>query len=92
MISFENLPPERFYEEETKRAIEWLLRIRDEEEHGWAWVQFIRPNEQNTAEVIRALLEYPEFWHDDTQDIIAESAQAWLLDPQKHAQLSIDWS
>lgn len=92
MIEFESLPPESFYEEETKRAVEWLLKIRDEEQGGWAWVQFISPNEQNTAEVICALLEYPEFWHENTQDIIADSAKRWLLDPREHAKLSIDWS
>lgn len=92
MIDFESLPPVSFFEEETRCAFDWLLKIRDEENHGWAWVQFIRPNEQNTAEVIRALLEYPEFWHEDTQDIVAQSAEAWLLEPQNHAKLSIDWS
>lgn len=92
MIDFESLPPESFYEEETKRAIEWLLRIRDEREHGWAWVQFISPNEQNTAEVICALLEYSDTWSEDTKAIVAQSVQVWLIHPEEHARLSIDWS
>ena len=40
-----------------KGAIEWLLKIYDKEMCGWGWIQHIPPNEQNTAEVVLALLK-----------------------------------
>ena len=92
MIDFETLPTTPFFDSEAKHAISWLLTTRDDQEGGWAWVQFISPNEQNTAEVVVALLEYEHMWSDGVPGIVADSTRRWLLSPERHAQLSIDWS
>ena len=92
MIDFESLPDQAFFEYETRMAFNWLLRIRDDKNLGWAWVEFITPNEQNTAESIYALIEYENLWGSDTKNILKESITAWLLTPDDHAKLSIDWS
>lgn len=90
-----NLHPENdyvFYETEIDRALDWLYRIRDEERKGWAWVQFIRPNEQNTAEVVLAYAEN-DAWFDrnpEKLDAIMESIDYWLIDTS-HASISIDY-
>ncbi len=81
-----------FYESEIKRALDWLYKIRDNEKAGWAWVQFISPNEQNTAEVICSFSENTE-WLKNNPDAIpalTESIKYWLLDTS-HAQISIDY-
>lgn len=89
-IDFELDQHHAFYDRETARALEWLLEIRDKEQKGWAWVQFIQPNEQNTAEVISAFVDYID--HFDEQEIcaIVESIKKWLLDTS-HAMISIDF-
>lgn len=81
-----------FYEQEIQEAINWLIQVRDQEQHGWAWVQFIRPNEQNTAEVVHTLLNFIDKLEDSTIKLIAESVCEWLIDPQKHARITIDYS
>lgn len=81
-----------FYETEIKRALDWLYKIRDDENKGWAWVQFIRPNEQNTAEVI-CTFAGNENWLQKNPDKIhnlVESIEYWLIDTS-HAKISIDY-
>lgn len=81
-----------FYDSEIERAIKWLLEIRDVEKNGWAWVQFIAPNEQNTAEVIATFVEYMDILTEDegAMEAIVESIKYWLLDVS-HAKISIDY-
>lgn len=81
-----------FYETEIKIALDWLYKIRDDEYNGWAWVQFIRPNEQNTAEVIYAFAEN-EAWlkaNPECIEKILKSIDYWLFDTS-HAKISIDY-
>lgn len=81
-----------FYETEIKKALDWLYKIRDDEKHGWAWVQFILPNEQNTAEVIYTFTENEEWINQNPDSVrkLVESINSWLLDT-KHARISIDY-
>ncbi len=81
-----------FYETEIKRALDWLYKIRDDENKGWAWVQFIRPNEQNTAEVIYAFAENEEWLQQNNDKVnkLVESINYWLLNTS-HARISIDY-
>lgn len=81
-----------FFYPEIRRALDWLISIRDEKEHGWAWVQLIAPNIQNTSEVICATAELISFLSEKEKSIIIESIKHWLLTPSKYAVLSIDWS
>ena len=81
-----------FYETEIKRALEWLYKIRDNTKLGWAWVQFIQPNEQNTAEVIYTFAEDEEWLKQNlfiVRDLI-QSINYWLLDTS-HPSISIDY-
>jgi len=81
-----------FYETEIERALEWLIGIRDTEYMGWAWVQFIRPNEQNTAEVIYSFAENEEWLkqHPEYIPAVVESINYWLIDTS-HAEITIDY-
>lgn len=81
-----------FFDPEIRRALDWLLRIRDEKKLGWAWVQLIAPNIQNTSEVICAMVELVAFLEEEEKSIIVESIKRWLLEPSQHAVGSIDWS
>ena len=82
----------KLFESEIKLAINWLLNVRDEQAKGWAWVQFIAPNEQNTAEVICTLIENNKYLNDETYKSMEESIREWLINPARHAKISIDWS
>lgn len=91
-IDYTNTQNYNFYDTEINEALDWLYRIMDVENHGWAWVQFIKPNEQNTAEVICAYAEC-EYWLNnnlDKIDSLVESIEYWLLDTS-HAKISIDF-
>ena len=81
-----------FYEQEIQEALDWLIQVRDQEQHGWAWVQFIRPNEQNTAEVVHTLLNYIDELEEEKISLIVESVNEWLINPQNHARITIDYS
>ena len=89
-INFELENQQGFYVKESKRALDWLLEIRDKEQKGWAWVQFIQPNEQNTAEVIATFVDYIDHFNEKEIDDIVESIEKWLLDTS-HATISIDY-
>lgn len=89
-MNFELDDQQGFYEKETKRALDWLLEIRDKEQKGWAWVQFIQPNEQNTAEVIATFVDNIDYFNDRQLVDIVESTEKWLLDTS-HATISIDF-
>lgn len=97
-----------FFQIETNRALEWLYDIQEgssdaseaEGKCGWAWVQFIRPNEQNTAEVIATFVDYVDWLKEkeisENMKInpvcrILEPIKYWLIDTS-HAQISIDYS
>lgn len=81
-----------FYETEIRKALDWLYMIRDIDKKGWAWVQFIAPNEQNTAEVIYAFAENKDWLNNNPDSIskLVESINFWLLDTS-HCKISIDY-
>lgn len=81
-----------FYEAEIKNAIRWLMNVQDVNERGWAWVQFIQPNEQNTAEVITTLVDHISLLSDQDILFIKEAVEHWLLNPKQHAKISVDYS
>ncbi len=89
-VNFELENQQGFYVKESERALNWLLEIQDKEQMGWAWVQFIQPNEQNTAEVVATFTDYIEHFSEEEIDCIVESIKIWLLDTS-HAEISIDY-
>lgn len=89
-IDFELDEQRGFYDKEIASALEWLLKIRDENHKGWAWVQFIPPNEQNTAEVISTFINYIDYFNENQITDMVESIEKWLLDTS-HATISIDY-
>ena len=92
IVNYNNSQTERLFDYEIKLAIQWLFKVRDENAKGWAWVQFIKPNEQNTAEVISALLENSSYLNNEMYNKVAESTKEWLINPINHAKISLDWS
>lgn len=91
-INYDNGQPGTFFAKEVKLALRWLLNVRDAEEHGWAWVQFIRPNEQNTAEVIKTLIGHIDLLSDDDILLMQASIEKWLIHPGQHAKITVDYS
>ena len=89
-INFELENQQGFYVKESTRALNWLLEIQDKEQKGWAWVQFIQPNEQNTAEVVATFVDYIDHFDEKEIDSIIEAIEKWLLDTS-HATISIDY-
>lgn len=91
-ISYKFSSSNTFYESEIQRALEWLYKIRDGSKFGWAWVQFIQPNEQNTAEVIHTFAENEGWLKSNPQAVpkLIESINYWLLD-STHPQITIDY-
>lgn len=89
-MDFELESNQGFYNQEIKRALQWLCTIWDTEKKGWAWVQFIHPNEQNTAEVVATFIDYINEFSDSEIGIIVESTKHWLLDSST-PQISIDF-
>jgi len=91
-IDYGNTANNEFYAEEAEKAIQWLLAIRDPEKMGWAWVQFIQPNEQNTAEVISTFVDYIDYFADKEEALtdIVNSINYWLLN-SSHPKISIDY-
>lgn len=83
-----------FFGPEIKRAIDWLIRICDQKEFGWAWVPLIAPNIQNTSEVICAAADLVTFLDDGEKRVIQRAIERWLLrlDREELAKISIDWS
>ena len=90
IIPFSLKSEEGFFQKETLFALQWLRTIWDADKKGWAWVQFIHPNEQNTAEVISTFVDYIDTFQDDQLDFIVESINHWLLDTT-HPKISIDF-
>lgn len=82
----------KLYESEIENALNWFFRIRDSKKKGWAWVQFIEPNEQNTAEVVCAVLQNEDWLQRNADKIplLVESIIYWLVDIS-HAKISIDY-
>lgn len=89
-IPFSLKSEEGFFQQETLFALQWLRTIWDADKKGWAWVQFIHPNEQNTAEVISTFVDYIDTFQDDELDFIVESVNHWLLDTS-NPKISIDF-
>ncbi|MEN6326611.1 MAG: prenyltransferase/squalene oxidase repeat-containing protein [Syntrophomonas sp.] len=83
---------EPLFNKEINNAINWLLKIQDVSKNGWGWIQHIPPNEQNTAEVVRALLENIERLSADQKVKITLAIKNWLIDPSRHATIAIDWA
>lgn len=90
-INYDCEKSNRLFDYEIQIAIEWLLKIRDKNAHGWAWVQFIAPNGQNTAEVICTLLDNTQYLSEDTYLLLAESCKKWFLNPALSCLNTIDW-
>ncbi len=82
----------KLYDSEIESALNWFFEIRDDEKKGWAWVQFIDPNEQNTAEVVCAVLQNEEWLYrnEEKMELLVESINYWLIDVS-HAKISIDF-
>ncbi|MBF1156225.1 MAG: hypothetical protein HXL84_02700 [[Eubacterium] sulci] len=81
-----------FFDPEIRKALDWLISIRDQDECGWAWVPLIAPNIQNTSEVICASVDLIDFLKENEKEAIIESINKWLVRPSQNAILSIDWS
>ena len=62
-----------FFDPEIRKALDWLISIRDQDECGWAWVPLIAPNIQNTSEVICASVDLIDFLKENEKDTIIES-------------------
>ena len=80
------------YQKEIEKAINWLFETQDRESFGWSWVQNISPNEQNTAEVVYAVSLFSNILSSSQKQLINEAVRKWLLLPEKHAVLTIDWA
>lgn len=91
-INYDAAQDKQLFNEELRKGISWLLKIRDEDEKGWAWVQHIKPNEQNTAEVISALLTNNTLLDYKMYDTLIESIERWLFRPSSNAKITIDYT
>ena len=80
------------YQKEISKAIAWLFDTQNKENFGWSWVRDISPNEQNTAEVVYACTLFTPLLNSAQKQLINEATKKWLLMPQKHAVLTIDWA
>ncbi len=75
-------------QEYIDQALQWLISVYDPVLCGWGWLQHIPPNEQNTAEVVLALLrDASESAH--YTGVIAEAAEKQLMVPT--SQVTKDW-
>ena len=79
------------YQNEIDNALMWLFKTQNKENFGWSWVRDISPNAQNTAEVVYSCSLFVDRLSDDQKQLINEAVSSWLLLPQKHAVLTIDW-
>jgi len=77
---------------EINNAINWLLKIQDTNKKGWGWIQHIPPNEQNTAEVVSALLDNKERLDSNQKQKLTLAIINWLINPGRHATISMDWA
>ena len=80
------------YQKEVEKAIMWLFETQNKESFGWSWVRDISPNEQNTAEVVYATALFCDILSNNQKQLINEAVRKWLLVPEKHAVLTIDWA
>lgn len=80
------------YQKEIEKAIMWLFETQNKENFGWSWVRDISPNEQNTAEVVYATTLFYNVLSNNQKQLINEAVRKWLLMPEKHAVLTIDWA
>ena len=80
------------YQKEIGKALAWLFETQNKENFGWSWIRDISPNEQNTAEVVYACTLFENLLTSDQKQLINEATKKWLLMPQKHAVLTIDWA
>ena len=80
------------YQKEVEKAIMWLFETQNKESFGWSWVRDISPNEQNTAEVVYATALFCDILSKNQKQLINEAVRKWLLVPEKHAVLTIDWA
>lgn len=79
------------YQKEIIPALKWFFKIQNKENFGWSWIRDISPNEQNTAEVVYSTSLFCEILSDNQKRLINEAVKNWLLLPQKHAVITIDW-
>ncbi|MBX5436114.1 MAG: terpene cyclase/mutase family protein [Alicyclobacillaceae bacterium] len=86
-------PLQGLYLEEMQSAVDWLLEIRQEQDGlvGWGWIQHIPPNEQNTAEVVHAILLSMHELPSSALQILYQSARSFLLHPREHGRISADY-
>lgn len=69
-------------------ALQWLMSVYDREKCGWGWIQHIPPNEQNTAEVVLALL-HGNGDKEKYRSVIEECARNHFM--VESAQVTKDW-
>lgn len=79
------------YQNEIKKSLEWLYNTQNKENFGWSWIRDISPNEQNTAEVVYASLLFSDILTDSQIKLLNKATEQWLVMPNKHAVLTIDW-
>ena len=79
------------YQKDLEFAIKWLFKTQNKENFGWSWIRDISPNEQNTAEVVYATSLFSNILSENQKLLINEAVKNWLLLPQKHAVITIDW-
>lgn len=69
-------------------ALRWLVKVYDQEKCGWGWIQHIPANEQNTSEVVVALLNHGRNKY-EFLELVRECAREQLLVAK--AQVTQDW-
>lgn len=79
------------YQKDIELAINWLFKTQNKENFGWSWIRDISPNEQNTAEVVFAMSLFCHILSNNQKLLVNEAVKNWLLLPQKHAVITIDW-
>ena len=80
------------FQREINNAINWLFSAQSKENFGWSWVKNISPNEQNTAEVVFTTSLFADQLTLAQKQLVNEAVKKWLLFPQKHAVLTVDWT
>lgn len=85
-------PKAALFHKEISCAVKWLMEIQDQVEHGWGWLQHIPPNEQNTAEVICAILSQDFLLDKTVINKLSLSIKKYLLEPTGTAKITFDWA
>ena len=79
------------YQREIERALNWFFLTQNRENFGWSWTPNISPNAQNTAEVVYACCLFSSLLDGGQKALLQEAVRHWLLRPERHAVLAVDW-